>query len=47
MSQQNVKEFDNNATNKTKGKMFGNSMHASIILYEKRIKYSLGRKARK
>ena len=47
MQKKNVKEFDNNAKYKTKGKMFGNSMHASIILYEKRIKYSLGRKARK
>jgi hypothetical protein len=41
MLQQNTKEFDNNATNKTKGKMFRNSMLGSIIIYEKRIKYFL------
>jgi len=39
--QLNAKEFDNNVTNKTKGKMFRNSMLGSIIIYEKRIKYFL------
>jgi hypothetical protein len=41
MLQYNATEFDYNATNKTKGKMFRNSMLDSIIIYEKRIKYSL------
>jgi len=41
MLQKNAKEFDNIVTNKTKGKMFGNSMLGSIIIYEKRIKYFL------